>query len=63
MACGSCGGAKKANTEYEVTFKDGSVRRVASMADARVLRAQDTTTDPNGVRRATSIKVVPKLQK
>lgn len=33
-----CGGSKQANREYEVTLKhDGSVHRVASLAEARIM--------------------------
>lgn len=55
MACGSCGG-KKANTDYEVTMKDGTVKVVASMAEVRILRAQDTSVG----RPATTVRAVPR---
>lgn len=55
MACGSCGG-KKANTDYEVTMKDGTVKVVGSMAEVRILRAQDTSVG----RPATTVRAVPR---
>jgi len=58
MACGSCGG-KRANTEYEVTFRDGSTTRVKSMAEVRLKIAADTTVGS----RAPSHRVVPKIAK
>jgi hypothetical protein len=39
-----CGGRKTADKEVEVTFRDGSKRRVASLAEARLVRATDDTT-------------------
>lgn len=55
MACGSCGG-KKANTDYEVTMKDGTVKVVQSMAEVRILKAQDTSVG----RPATTVRAVPR---
>jgi len=43
MACGSCGG-RKANTEYEVTLRDGSTKRAGTMAEVRLLINTDTTS-------------------
>lgn len=59
MACGSCGGRRNANTEYEVTLRDGSKVRVATAGEARILARSDTT---KGDRAPTS-RVVPKIAK
>jgi len=53
---GSCCGGKKANTEYEVTFRDGRTVRVQSMAEVRMRIATDDSTGSA----APSFKVVPK---
>ena len=57
MACGGCGG-RKSNTEYEVTFRDGSTVRVASMPEVRMKIA----TDDSPGSRAPSFRVVPKIK-
>jgi hypothetical protein len=57
MACGACGG-KRPETEYEVTFRDGSKKRVSSLQEVRIELARDTT-----VGRAQSYKAVNKASK
>lgn len=37
MACGSCGGKKRTDQEYLITYKhDGSQERVATLGEARI---------------------------
>ena len=60
MIMGCCGNRKSANTEYEVTFRDGTTTRVATVQEARIVGAQDSSVDPAGQRRAYSIRVVTK---
>jgi len=56
MACGACGSKRQANSEYEITFRDGSPsRRVATMSEARVLLSQS--------KQGGTYKMVPKLAK
>jgi hypothetical protein len=59
MACGSCGSGRRNNTEYEVTLRDGTTKRVASIAEARILAGSDTTVGS----RSHTIKAVPKIAK
>lgn len=41
MACGSCGGGKRADQEYEITYRhDGSTERVATLSEASIKLAQ-----------------------
>lgn len=48
MACGSCGGKKRPDQEYLITYKhDGSQERVATLGEAR-LKIQ---MSPQGGRR------------
>jgi hypothetical protein len=56
MACGSCGG-RKSDTEYEVTFRDGSKKRVATAGEARIAARSDTTEG----NRVPTFKAVPKI--
>lgn len=63
MACGSCGGSRPSNTEYLVTLRDGTERRVATASEARIVIGQDTTTDPNGRRLSGSMRLVAKLKR
>lgn len=56
---GCCGSKNRANTEYEVTLRDGTVKRAPTAGEARILARSDTTTGS----KAPTIKVVPKLSK
>jgi hypothetical protein len=38
-----CCGNKKANSEYEVTFRDGTKKRFATVGEARTAARLDTT--------------------
>lgn len=58
----SCCGRQSAGTDYEVTFKDGSTRVVASLPEARIVIAQDTSTDPSGRRHSATFRAVPRKQ-
>lgn len=60
MACGSCGGGKRSNMEYEVTFRDGSTQRFATAGEARPAARADTSVDPTGRRKAATIRTVLK---
>jgi hypothetical protein len=41
MACGSCGGRKRADQEWLITYKhDGSTERVGTLGEARLKLAQ-----------------------
>lgn len=41
FACGSCGGKKRTDQEYLITYKhDGSQERVATLGEARLRLAQ-----------------------
>lgn len=43
MACGSCGGKKRTDQEYLITYKhDGSTERVATLGEARLRLAQSS---------------------
>lgn len=54
--CGSCGGKKRTDQEYLITYKhDGSTERVATLGEARLRLA----TSPQG----GSKQVVAKLSK
>lgn len=57
---GCCGSKASATTEYEVTFRDGSTTRVATLGEARVKARMDTSTDPGGVRKAATFRAVAK---
>lgn len=54
-----CGGRKAANTEFEVTFRDGSKKRVGSMQEVRMVLATDDTVGSNRQMH----RVVPKIAK
>lgn len=56
MACGSCGArkAKQDNSEYLITYRDGSTERVPTSMEAR--RKLATTDKGGGTHR-----LVPKL--
>lgn len=56
-----CCGNRSAATEWQVTFRDGSKKTVKTVAEARILRAQDTSVDPNGRRKAAAITPIRKL--
>lgn len=51
-----CCGAQRSNTEYEVTFRDGTVKRFDTMVQARIAVAAD---DSPGSKVPT-VKAVPK---
>lgn len=51
-----CCGAQKSNTEYEVTFRDGSTGRFATMGQARIAAGLD---ESQGAKAAT-VRAVPK---
>lgn len=53
-----CCGAKQAQVDYEVTFKDGSKQTVGSMPEARILLAKDQTVG----RPFGTMKAVPKAK-
>lgn len=55
MACGSCGGRKSANSEYLITYKDGTQERAATLGEARLKLAKS----PGGGTK----QLVPKLAK
>jgi hypothetical protein len=56
MACGSCGGGRRQNVDYVITFKhDGSKVTVSNLSEARILRAQS----PSG----GTIEPVPRTAK
>lgn len=57
-----CGAGRQRNTEYEVTLRDGTVKRAATIAEARIVIAQDPTTAADGRRRSGTFKVVPKAK-
>jgi len=59
---GCCGGSRQRNTEYEVTRRDGSSVRVATVSEARIVIAQDGTEATDGRRRQGTFKVVPKAK-
>lgn len=59
---GCCGNKRAANTEYEVTFRDGSTARVATLLEARVAASADTTSDPSGRRKAATHRLVAKAK-
>lgn len=52
----SCCGARTAQMDYEVTFKDGSTVTVGSIAAAKIELAKDTSVG----RPAGSMKAVPR---
>lgn len=56
---GCCGSGRRSTTEYEVTFRDGSSKRVPTAGEARILARTDTTVGS----KAPTIKVVPKIVK
>jgi hypothetical protein len=51
-----CCGAQKSNTEYEVTFRDGTTGRYATMGQARIAAGLDETKGA----KAPTVKAVPK---
>lgn len=51
-----CCGAQRSNTEYEVTFRDGSTKRYATMGQARIAAGLDETSGS----KAPTVKAVPK---
>ena len=55
MACGACGGRKPANTEYLLTYRDGTQERVATLGEARLKLARSAG---GGTK-----QLVPKLSK
>jgi hypothetical protein len=57
---GCCGSGKKA-MDYEITFGDGSVRTVSTLAEVRIALAQDTAKATPGERRkAPTYRAVPR---
>lgn len=56
---GCCGAGRRSNTEYEVTFRDGSTERVATAGEARIKARMDTTVGS----KQPMIRLVSKIAK
>jgi hypothetical protein len=57
----ACCGKGRANTDYEVTFGDGSKKVFSSMAEVRIAIAKYNAESPELVkRRASTYKPVPR---
>lgn len=53
-----CCGAQRSNTEYQVTFRDGSTERFETMAQARIAANLDETVGS----KSPTVKAVPKAK-
>jgi hypothetical protein len=53
-----CCGAQRSNTEYEVTFRDGSTKRFDTMVQARIAAGLDETAGS----KSPTVKAVPKAK-
>lgn len=52
-----CCGNRAAKQDYEVTLRDGTVKRVETLAEARIMARADVSEGP---RPSATIRAVPK---